>query len=266
MAHAGSALIRAVLIGATGRMGTEILRAAPGFPQLIVTGAIASPDSLALGRDAGQVAGRSPLNLPVTADLPAALAQADVALDFSNASAAAANLAAARAARKPLLIGATGFAATLEREFAAAAREIALLVCANTSIAVAVLSELTRLAARSLPVSFDIDIEDLHHRGKKDAPSGTALALGAAAREGRGARPSVPRPGADIGFASIRAGDVVGEHTVRFTGHGEALSLTHRATDRGVFARGALAATLWLASRPPGRYGMADVLGFKTGT
>ena len=267
-------LRRAVLIGVTGRMGCALLRAAPGFPRLIVIGAIASPASLALGRDAGQVAGIGTVNLTITSDLPRALAQADVALDFSSASAAAENLAACRAAGKPLLLGTTGFGDALERELAAAAHDIPLLVAANTSLGAALLTGLVRAAARALPASFDIDVLDLHHRLKQDAPSGTALALAAAAAEERGLAPPAggnptrpgPRGEGEIGFAALRAGDLVGEHTVFFTGAGEELILTHRARDRAVFARGALAAALWLASQPPGRYGMREFLGLKTGT
>jgi len=249
-------LVRAVLIGATGRMGQALLRAAPHFPQLLVTGAIAAPASLALGRDAAELAGLGHANLPLSADLPAALAQADVALDFSTAAAAAANLAACRAARRPLLIGTTGLDAALGAQMQAAAREIALLVAPNTSLAVALLTELAARAARALE-GFDANVLELHHRGKRDAPSGTALALAAAVRAARGAGPEVP-------IASVRAGDVVGEHTLLLSGAGEQLTLTHRASDRGIFARGALTAALWLASRPPGRYLMGDFLASKT--
>jgi 4-hydroxy-tetrahydrodipicolinate reductase len=268
--------VRATLIGASGRMGQALLRAAPAFPRLNITGAVASPTSLSLGRDAGEVAGVDCLHLPIISDLPRALTEADVAIDFSSAAATLTNLAACRAARKPLLIGTTGFAAELDGALAAAARDIPLLVAANTSLGVTLLLELVRIAARALPPAFDIDILDMHHRSKQDAPSGTALALGAVAREARQA--SAPAGGAsgaagdgahregEVGFASVRAGDIVGEHTVLFAGPGEQLSLTHRATDRGIFARGALAAALWLQSRPPGRYTMGDLLAQKTGT
>jgi 4-hydroxy-tetrahydrodipicolinate reductase len=256
-------LVRAALIGVTGRMGEALLRAAPAFPRLSITAAVASPTSLSLGRDAGEVAGVGCLHVPIISDLPRALAEADVAIDFSSAAATRTNLAACRAARKPLLIGTTGFAAELDGAFAAAARDIPLLVAANTSLGVTLLLELVRIAARALPPAFDIGILDTHHRSKQDAPSGTALALGAAAREARqAARDGAHREG-DVGFASVRAGDIVGEHTVLFAGPGEQLSLTHRATDRGIFARGALAAALWLQSRPPGRYTMRDLLGQK---
>ena len=266
-------LVRAALIGATGRMGEALLRAAPAFPRLNITAAVASPTSPRLGRDAGEVAGVGCLHLPITSDLPRALAEADVAIDFSSAAATRANLAACRAARKPLLICTTGFAAELDGSFTAAARDIPLLIAANTSLGVTLLLELVRIAARALPPSFDIGILDTHHRSKQDAPSGTALALGSAAREARQAAASAAAPAVgkphregEVGFASVRAGDIVGEHTVLFAGPGEALSLTHRATDRGVFARGALAAALWLQSRPPGRYTMHDLLAQKTVT
>jgi 4-hydroxy-tetrahydrodipicolinate reductase len=269
-------LVRAVIVGVTGRMGRALVRAAPGFAQLLLTGAVASPASLALGRDAGEVAGVGATNLTVSADLPGALAQADVALDFSAAAALRANLAACRSARKPLLLGTTGYDSALEAELDAAARDIPLLVAANTSIGVALLTELVRRAAGLLPRSFDIDVVEMHHRLKPDAPSGTALALGRAAAEARGAPlptpglqaldPTGPRPQGKIGFASVRAGDIVGEHTVLFSGPGEQLSLGHRASDRAIFARGALAGALWLASRPPGRYAMGDFIGSKTAT
>jgi 4-hydroxy-tetrahydrodipicolinate reductase len=269
-------LCRVVLIGVTGRMGQALLRAAPGFPQLIVTGAIASAGSLALGRDAGELAGLGAANLPVTSDLPHALAQADIVIDFSSAAATAGTVAACRAARKPLLLGTTGFTATLEPELKAATRDIALLVAANTSLGATLLMALTRIAASSLPASFDIDILELHHRLKQDAPSGTALALGRVAAQARQvpsptaaealARPAGPRPQGTIEFATLRAGDSVGEHTVLFGGQGETLALTHRASDRGIFARGALASALWLVAQPPGRYDMEDFLGLKTAT
>jgi 4-hydroxy-tetrahydrodipicolinate reductase len=270
-------LTRVALVGVTGRMGRELLRAAPAFPQLLITGAIASSASLALGRDAGEVAGVGITNLIVSDDLPRALAEADVAVDFSHGAATGATLAACRAARRPLLLGTTGYAPELEADLAQAAREIALLVTANTSVGVAVLMELTRRAAQALPPTFDIDVMELHHRGKLDAPSGTALALGRAAAIARGTAPPLKKPPRDdrgeapqaradgeIGFASLRAGDIVGEHTVLFGGTGEQLLLTHRATDRAVFARGALAAALWLAPRPPGSYDMTDFIGLKT--
>lgn len=267
-------MIRVVIIGVSGRMGRALVRAAVQHGELELTGAIARPGSAALGQDAGELAGVDPLKLPVTADLPAALALADVAIDFSRSEATRSILAACQAARKPLLLGTTGWAPELGSLLDAAALDIALLVAPNTSVGVALLTELVRIAARQLPECFDIEIIEAHHRGKRDAPSGTAVALGRAAASGRGVpEPDVggqlrrarqgPRPPAEIGFAVVRGGDLAGEHTVLFAGEGEQLSLTHRVSDRMVFARGAVQAALWLAHQPPGRYGMQDLLSLK---
>ena len=268
-------MTRIVIIGAAGRMGNALLRAAGALADLKITGAIVSPRSAAVGQDAGEVAGVAPLGIKLTTDLPSALAGAEVAVDFSSANATRSNLAACRSARKALLIGTTGFAADLSGEFAEAARDLPLLVAPNTSLGVTLLIELVRTAAASLPPEFDIEVIEAHHRMKRDAPSGTALALGRAAAEARGqpfeacaAAPRPPgtarRPG-EIGFAVIRAGDIIGEHTVVLAGPGERLALRHEATDRGVFARGALQAAAWLAARPAGRYFMRDLLALKSG-
>jgi 4-hydroxy-tetrahydrodipicolinate reductase len=252
-------------------MGQALVRAAGERPGLRITGAVASAGSASIGRDAGALAGLEPLGVTVSSDLPAALAAADVAIDFSQPHATRANIAACRAARKPLLIGTTGFAAEVsEAELDAAARDIPLLIAPNTSLGVALLTDLVRRAALALPAEFDIEILEAHHRMKRDAPSGTALALAAAAGEGRGLAPAQalagsaagragPRRQGEIGFAVVRGGDIVGEHTVLFAGPGEELRLGHRAGDRGIFARGALRGALWLIGQPPGRYGMSDI-------
>lgn len=261
---------RLAIIGVTGRMGRELLRTAAEFPELVVSGAVAHPGSAGLGRDAGELLG-APLGLRVSADLPAALAQSDVVIDFSQPQAAPAHLAACRAAGKPLLIGTTGLAPEFVKAgLEAAAREIALLVAPNTSLGVTLLLELVRTAAGALPQQFDIEVFEAHHHLKRDAPSGTALALAQAAAEGRGlpavnaagaaASRSGPRRPGEIGFAVLRGGDIVGEHDVWFVGTGERLTLGHHATDRAIFARGALRAALWLAHQPAGRYFMRDIL------
>jgi len=258
-------VVRAIVLGAAGRMGRALIRAAPDFPRLQITAAIAAPGSAALGSDAGTLAGCAPLHVTVSAELGPALEGADVVLDFSRAEALPATLAACRAAHRALLVGTTGWPATLEGALAAAASDIALLVAPNTSVAVAVLAELTRRAAELLPADFDISLIERHHAGKRDAPSGTARALAAAAAQGRAAAPGGASAGA-LPVQSVRAGEIVGEHEVHFAGPGESLTLAHRAQDRALFARGALSAALWLASRPPGRYGMHDFLAGKTGT
>lgn len=257
-------------------MGAALVRAASEIPDLRIVAAIASPASAALGRDAGELAGVDGIGVPVTADLAAAVSGADVAIDFSNAQATQLNLTVCRAARTPLLIGTTGLAADLAPVLEAAALDIPLLVAPNTSVGVTLLIELVREAARALPPQFDIEIVEAHHRAKRDAPSGTALALGMAAAEGRNqpfdASRATPRQGGmarrdgEIGVAVLRGGDMVGEHAVLFAGMGESLTLSHRATDRAIFARGALRAAAWLASRPPGRYFMRDLVAYKSGS
>jgi 4-hydroxy-tetrahydrodipicolinate reductase len=269
-------MIRAAIVGVSGRMGCALVRAASETPDIRVAGAVAAPPNSAVGRDAGELAGMANIGVAVTADLGAAIASADVVVDFSSAPATAANLAACRAARKALLIGTTGFAAELSAQFDSAAREIPLLVAPNTSVGITLLLELVAQAARSLPASFDIEVLEAHHRMKRDAPSGTALALGnaaAMARRGQGLRPQEVEPSrsgarreGDIGFAVVRGGDIVGEHTVVFAGSGERVSLSHSATDRAIFARGALQAARWLRAQPPGRYFMRDILGYKSVT
>jgi 4-hydroxy-tetrahydrodipicolinate reductase len=263
--------VNVTIIGATGRMGCSLIRAIAEFPSLALHAAVTNPGQPDAGRDAGELAGRGKVGVPVCTDLAAALAGADVAIDFSSGQATAANAAACAEARVPLMLGTTGFGPEAEAALAAAARDIPIVVAANTSLALNVLLELVRKAAQSLPLNYDIEIFEAHHRHKVDAPSGTALALGRAAAEGRGVQlPARPLPtgvenGAretgTIGFAVARGGDVVGEHDVRFLGAGEQLTLRHVATDRAIFARGALTGAAWLVGKPPGRYRMADVLG-----
>lgn len=267
-------MIRAAVIGATGRMGQALVRAARETNAIRIVAAVASEESRHLGRDAGQLADQTTIGAAVTSDLRAALAASDVAIDFSQPRATSATLSACRAASKPLLIGTTGYPPELTAEFIKAGRDIPLLVAPNTSMGVSLLTELVRACARALPSDFDIEIVEAHHRQKKDSPSGTALVLGRAAAKARGRDLSevavlkrtdgIARVEGDIGFSVIRGGDIIGEHTVLFTAPGEQLTLTHRATDRAIFARGALRAAAWLAVQPVGLYGMQDVAGYKT--
>jgi 4-hydroxy-tetrahydrodipicolinate reductase len=249
-------------------MGTQMLRLLPNFPRLKLVGAVASERSATLGQDAG-TAVRAGM-VPISASLPPLLAGADLVIDFSTASAAAAHLAACVAAGVPLLLGTSGLPRELKAPLAAAAESIPLLVAPNTSPGVSLLLDLVRQAAQALPGSYDIEIVEAHHRHKTDAPSGTALALGEADAGGRGLRlgeqatyarhgETGARREGQIGFSVVRGGDVVGEHEVWFLGDGERLLLKHSATDRSVFARGALLAGQWLAGRPAGRYRMRDV-------
>jgi 4-hydroxy-tetrahydrodipicolinate reductase len=268
-------MLNAVIIGAGGRMGRALVRAAAEISdRLRVSGAVASTTSAALGQDVGELAGLARLDVRVTDDLAAALEGADVVIDFSQPHVTRSNLTVCRAARKPLLIGTTGFAVDLSSLFDDAARDIPLLIAPNTSVGVTLLQELTRIAAKALPADFDIEVVEAHHRMKKDAPSGTALALGKAAAQGRdlpsasqptdATRRGGERPKAEVGYAVIRGGDIVGEHTVLFAGTGELVTLGHRATDRAIFARGAVQAASWLAAQAPGRYFMSNFLGLNS--
>jgi 4-hydroxy-tetrahydrodipicolinate reductase len=265
-------MTRAALIGATGRMGTSIVRAAGD--SLAIVAAVGSPGSQSAGHDIGEVAGRAPLGVRVSTALPPDLAGAQVAIDFSRPELSLRALNVCRAARVPIVIGTTGHGAEFEARVAGAAREIAVLVAPNTSIGVAVAQALVRIAAAALPAEFDIEIVEAHHKNKVDAPSGTALALASSAADARGldihadtltgrAGQGARRSG-EIGIASVRAGDIVGTHTVLFAGTGECLTIGHEATDRSVFAQGAVRAASWLAAQKPGLYSMANVLGLKT--
>jgi len=266
--------VRVAVLGATGRMGRSLIHAIHDSTEFELVGALASPESPALGADAGDVAGLNRrFGTVVTAEPAAALARAEVALDFTVADAVRGNLAACVARGCPLLVGTTGLdGATLAAIDAAVAR-IALLVAPNTSLGINLLSQLVERAAAALPPEYDIEVLEAHHRYKVDAPSGTALRLGEAAAAGRGeelkevaaaARGTAagPRRAGSIGFAVLRGGDIVGEHTVLYAGPGERLELTHRAHDRMTFAYGALRAAEWLRGRAAGRYTMGNVLGF----
>jgi 4-hydroxy-tetrahydrodipicolinate reductase len=267
------------LIGATGRMGTAIVRAviagaSPPGEKLTIVGAVASSGSKSAGRDLGELAGTGALGVRVSDEVPPDLAQAQVVVDFSRPDLSLRALNVCRAARVPIVIGTTGHAAEFDARVAAAARDIAVLVAPNTSLGVAVAQELVRIAAQALPADFDIEIVEAHHKHKQDAPSGTALALAGSAAKARGLDPHADtltgraghggRREGEIGIASVRAGDIVGSHQVWFAGTGERLTVGHEATDRAVFARGAVRAAVWLAVQKPGRYSMANVLGLKT--
>jgi 4-hydroxy-tetrahydrodipicolinate reductase len=262
-----------VLFGVTGRMGQSILTVLGENTQLCLGAAIASPESPRLGETlhlASAAGGRDPVR--ISSDARSALTGAAVALDFSLAAAVAAHAADCAAAGVPLVVGATGLDAATQEAIRTAAMRIPVLIAPNTSLGVGVLLKLAKLAATALGEGYDVEIFEAHHRAKRDAPSGTALSLAAGIAEARGrdlADVAVygrhgatgPRPRGSIGFSVVRAGDIVGEHTVFFTADGERLELTHRATDRLCFARGAIRAAEWLIGRSPGLYSMQDMLG-----
>ncbi|MGB5131960.1 MAG: 4-hydroxy-tetrahydrodipicolinate reductase [Steroidobacteraceae bacterium] len=265
-------MINVAVLGVSGRMGRCLVRAIRESGDFTLTGALASPESASLGRDAGEVAQTGPVAIEVTSNRERALANAAIAIDFTLPEATVDNLAAAAARRIPIVIGTTGLDAERHALIRRASEQLPVLVAPNMSLAVNLFFSLVGSAAAALPGDYDIEIVEAHHRHKADAPSGTALRLGeiaAGARNttlgavgvyGRAGSETTRSPGA-IGFSSIRAGDIVGEHHVLFAGSGETLELVHRATDRMTFAYGALAAARWLAGRQPGLYGMSDVLG-----
>jgi 4-hydroxy-tetrahydrodipicolinate reductase len=269
-----AAELRVAMLGASGRMGRSIIPLiAAGEAGMRLGGALVARDDTAVGQDAGAFAGTAPLALAITADPHLALADADVAIDFTVADASLRNAATCRELGVPMVIGTTGHSAAQLAELREIARGLAIVLAPNMSLGVNVLLKLAELAARALqPEQYDAEIFEAHHRHKVDAPSGTALALGRAAAAGRGveldAVAEYARHGTTgvretgrIGFSVVRGGDIVGDHRLIFAGPGETVELVHHAQDRSGFARGALVAARWVVGRPPGLYSMADVLG-----
>jgi 4-hydroxy-tetrahydrodipicolinate reductase len=260
-----AAPLRIAVCGATGRMGRTVTRLCQESDDLQLVGACAGSEDPDLGEDAGVLAGARGAGVAVTDDISAALLGADVVIDFSLPVALAE--LARHAARQgvALVSGTTGV--TDMSVLDEAAGKVAVLWAPNMSLGVQVLSDLVAEAARRLGPGFDIEISEVHHRKKVDAPSGTALRLAEALQEVRALRPISGRQGNvgargsdELGIVALRGGDVLGDHTVHLLGPGERLELTHRATSRDLFALGALRAARWLATQPPGRYSLRDVL------
>lgn len=262
-AKSTEAVVRIAVLGAAGRMGRAILELAQDRPGLTITAGIVRAGSVhAAAKLHGILCGT---------DLRAALAASDVLLDFSTPATTGLAVDACVVAGRPLVTGVTGLDAETLAKLTSASRRIAVLAAPNMSLGANLLQALTRTAAAALGLEYDLEITDIHHRGKLDAPSGTALALGeagAAARRQRLEDAAVfmrrgenqPRRPGSIGFASVRAGDAAGEHRVLFGGPVESLELTHRAASRAAFACGALTAAKWIVGQPAGLYSMAEVL------
>jgi 4-hydroxy-tetrahydrodipicolinate reductase len=258
--------MRLAVVGANGRMGRAIVRLAHASGIEIVC-AVGGDD---VGRDAGELAGVGPIGTSVVGGLASIeRARAQVVIDFSIPVATAALAPIAAAAGSAIVTGTTGLGADARRALDQAASKVPVLWEPNMSVGVHILAQLVSRAAAALG-DWDVEIVETHHRGKVDAPSGTALRLLEAAQQGRGAATHLvhgrqgkpgPRSDGEIGIHALRGGDVVGDHTVHLLGPGERLELTHRATSRDVFAHGALRAAQWIAGRPAGRYTLADVLG-----
>ena len=264
--------MRLVVAGAAGRMGRMLVQAIHATPGAVLAGAIERPGSSAQGLDAGVLAGVGSLGVAVSDDPLSVLAKADGLIDFTTPASTTSLAAICAQARIVHVIGTTGLAEADLAALSAAARHAVLVRSGNMSLGVNLLAGLVRKVAATLGVEYDVEIVEMHHRMKVDAPSGTALMLGEAAAEGRGvslAEHSVrsrdghtgARRDGDIGFAALRGGTVVGDHDAVFAGPGERLILSHRAEDRSIFARGAVRAALWGRGRQPGSYTMADVLG-----
>jgi 4-hydroxy-tetrahydrodipicolinate reductase len=264
--------MRLIVAGAGGRMGRALTRVIADTPGAILTGALEAPGSELLGKDAGMLAGLPANGIKLSADLWALSADADGILDFTVPGATIANVAIAAQRGMVHVIGTTGLSASDEAVIRSVASQAVVVKSGNMSLGVNLLAALVRRAAKSLDTNFDIEILEMHHRAKIDAPSGTALMLGEAAAagraialEGHSARGRDGVTGArrtgDIGFASLRGGTAAGDHSVIFAGQNERLILSHHAEDRVLFAHGALKAALWAHGKPPGFYSMADVLG-----
>ncbi len=264
--------MKLAVMGAAGRMGRELVRAVHDADGCVVAGGTEPAGSEAVGADLGELAGIGRLGVTVTDEPLELFARIDGILDFTAPAASVAFADLAAQARIVHVIGSTGFSGEDETRIEAAARHATIIKAGNMSLGVNLLVELTRKVAAALDEDFDIEVLEMHHRHKVDAPSGTALMMGQAAAEGRGVdlenRSVRSRDGhtgarnrGDIGFATLRGGSVVGEHSVVFAADGERVELTHKAADRGIFARGGVKAALWGRGRPPGVYSMVDVLG-----
>ena len=260
------------VLGAAGRMGQMLIRQTAETEGCLLIGAVERSGSEVIGQDAGTLAGLPAIDLPVSDDPVALIAAADVVIDFTAPAATIEHSRYAAQGHTALVIGTTGIDSEGGEEIRKAARHTPVVWAANMSAGVTLLTAITEQVARALGRGWDIDILEMHHRMKVDAPSGTALALGHAAAAGRGVRlDDVMQPArhghtgarkeGEIGFAVLRGGDVIGDHTVVLAGDGERIELTHKASGRHIYASGAVRAALWAAGRTPGLYDMRDVLG-----
>jgi 4-hydroxy-tetrahydrodipicolinate reductase len=264
--------MRLIVVGAGGRMGRTLVKAIAETNGVVLAGAIEPAGAPLMGQDSGQLAGIAPNNIKLSSDLAAVAANADGIIDFTVPAATVAHAAIAARHKLVHIIGTTGLSTDDEAKIATAGKSATIVKSGNMSMGVNLLAALVRRVAKTLDADFDIEVVEMHHNKKVDAPSGTALLLGRAAAEGRNVdlkthsdsgRDGITgaRKQGNIGFAALRGGTVVGDHTVMFAGPSERIELTHKAEDRLIFARGALKAALWAKGKPAGVYSMADVLG-----
>jgi 4-hydroxy-tetrahydrodipicolinate reductase len=269
-------MLKLAVAGASGRMGRMLIEAVLASADCRLVGALDVPGSAALGHDAGAFLGQ-PTGVAIVADLRAGLAGADVLIDFTRPEGTLAHLAVCRECGVRAVVGTTGFSAAQKAEIAACSKDIALVFAANMSVGVNVMLGLLAQATRLLGEGYDVEVFESHHKHKVDAPSGTALAMGEAVARARGVDLATEgvftrhghtgerKPGS-IGFATLRGGDIVGEHTVLFAGTGERIEIAHKSSSRANYADGSLRAARFLAGLPagqPGLYDMADVLGLR---
>lgn len=263
--------LRIGITGAAGRMGRMLVRQVVETAGCILAGATERPGSAALGRDAGELAGIGDAGILIVDDAATMIAKVDAVIDFTVPDATTVHAELAAQAGAAVIIGTTGLSDDHMAVLGRAARHVPVVVAPNMSVGINILLELVEQVARRLDESYDIEIVEMHHRHKVDAPSGTALGLGRAAAAGRGVDlgkagrlsregHTGARPRGEIGFATLRGGDVVGEHTVVFAADGERIEITHKASSRQVFAAGAVRAALWSRGKGPGLYSMKDVL------
>jgi len=260
-----------VIVGARGRMGKALLREIIISDTMVLEAAVDRSGGPGLGQDAGRLVGLHEVGLVVTDELLPR--RSSVVVDFSLAQATEANVRKCADAGVPLILGTTGLQKPTRELLRAAAKDIPIVSAANFSVGVTLLTKIAGLVAQSLGEQWDAEILEIHHSHKRDAPSGTALRIAKAVakatgrdletalRSDRADAHARPRERGEIGMSAIRGGDSVGEHTLMFLTDGERLELTHRASDRAIFARGALRAARWVVDQPPGLYSMSDVLG-----
>jgi len=265
-------MLRIALVGVSGRMGLSLIKAVALVGNAELTVAVSRPDSLAIGKDAGELAGIATLGVTVTDDLTVALDRFDVLIDFTRPEPSLNYIEICRQAGKKVVIGTTGFNEAQKTAIAEATNDIAIVLAPNMSVGVNLSLKLLEMAAKVMGDYTDIEVIEAHHRHKVDAPSGTALRMGEVVAKalGRDLKDCAiygregdtgARDRKTIGFSTIRAGDIVGEHTVMFADEGERLEITHKASSRMTFANGAVRAALWLAAKDKGLFDMQDVLG-----
>ena len=267
-------MTRIAVVGANGRMGLSLIKAAVLADKTTLTAAVTRPGNVTLGKDAGELAGISPLGIKVVGDLAGVVDQFDVLIDFTRPDASMSFIEICRKSGKKMVIGTTGYTDSQKATIADAAKDVAIVLAPNMSVGVNLTLKLLEMAAKVMGDYTDIEIIEAHHRHKVDAPSGTALRMGevVAATLGRDLKDCAiygregntgERDRKTIGFSTIRAGDIVGDHTVMFADDGERVEITHKATSRMTFANGAVKAAAWLQDKQNGLYDMQDVLGLR---